>query len=100
MVHTQEVVVFNSHLRYQTKENMKIVNTDAKIELSKRFYAPAEVHDDCPGCGAEVVEDFDDRYMMYPVTNEPFKVHLHCQDCEEEWSHTVILRIRLEKAKT
>lgn len=77
--------------------DMKIIHTNSKIELAKRFYAPVEIYDDCPCCGTEVIEDFDDHYLSYPVTNKPFKVYLYCSGCSESWSHEVMLKIRLEK---
>ena len=79
---------------------MKIENLDERVEMAKRMYAPIIVSSDCPTCGeTKVIDHTEGNYFGYPLTNEPFELGFWCNECEgDDWSHTVVLRVRLEKA--
>ena len=66
----------------------------------KRFYVPAVLRTKCPKCGADHERDFADRYLSYPVANEPFDEDLYCPEegCGHEWTARLRLVLRLEGA--
>ncbi len=71
-------------------------NPSGKID-EKRFYLPGVVvSGECPKCGEVSMTDLGFDYLDYPPMNQPFEMHRHCRECDEEWYISVKLNVSLE----
>ena len=51
----------------------------------KRFYFDAKLKMKCPNCGEEMVRDFSDDYLSYPVVEKDEEMALCCDGCDKEF---------------
>lgn len=65
----------------------------------KRFYLPAKVRVDCPGCGHVCEVDLNsDQYLSHQMMNSPEEVYMYCDCCEEEWYVMIVLSLSVKLA--
>ena len=62
----------------------------------KRFYFPHKYKFKCLECGKEIVYDFEDDYISYPVVNKKSTLYLICNYCNAEYEIDYELRIDIE----
>lgn len=65
----------------------------------KRFYLPGCIlSSDCPKCSKEVIQDFTNDYIAYPVSGKKDLQYFYCADCDEEWSapYQLTIEVKLE----
>ena len=63
----------------------------------KRFYVPAIIKSNCPKCGEEIVNDYNEQYLSYPTANKIMETHFYCDECDEEFYINTLLKVTLEK---
>jgi len=57
------------------------------IELDKRTYLnPVVYRTECPECGEEVIKDFEQQYLSYPITGVYEPINHYCDNCDNEFS--------------
>jgi len=63
----------------------------------KRLYLPETIFKmDCPHCGKDVVIDFNETYLSYPIANV-VQYHLYyCDNCDTEFHYKAILKLSFE----
>lgn len=60
----------------------------------KRFYMPGhELADTCKKCGQVVTHDLGERYISYPVANEPADHCFYCGECDHEWKRKILVTV-------
>lgn len=64
-----------------------------KMDLKRFYMGGVTLQDKCPKCG--VLHEDVDPMINYPVMNQPFQMHMYCDECEHEWSVTVQLTVSL-----
>lgn len=78
---------------------IKVTNLKEKQELDiKRCYLPVIVETDCPKCKKKLVSDLRNEYLSYPVVNGETKMYFYCDECDEDVSEKVVLRVAIESA--
>jgi hypothetical protein len=67
----------------------------AGTEMAKRFDLPGlKLEEECPKCYNHVVKDFEDA-LSYPKVGQPEKAHMYCDECDHEWSVSIIIDIKV-----
>lgn len=64
---------------------MKLVKLPIAIEGPKRQYLPYEIHKTCEKCKAKLIKNFNDEYLMYPVSGKIYKTGIYCENCDKEY---------------
>ena len=74
----------------------KIINTNQPFELEvKRFRVPGIIIEtECKNCGTILRYDMETDYFCYPIVNQPFQTWIYCDECDEET--TINLQIRID----
>lgn len=79
---------------------MKIINYEEPFDLGvKRFYLPVEIQAECPCCCSEISRDLEDDYLSYPVANVKEPVTFYCEDCNEDFTENIIVKVTVEEFK-
>jgi len=58
----------------------------------KRFRFRAKLTRVCPGCGADIVHDFEQEALGYPEVGKMIPLHLWCDECDAEYSIRICVK--------
>jgi len=76
---------------------MEIIDIKGKQELGiKRFYLPVKINIICPNCESNVEINMEDDYLSYPAINTKEEIVGYCDNCDNNISIDIKLRIALE----
>lgn len=72
-------------------ETTMILTPPGEMDI-KRCYMQGELKINCPGCKAELIHDFEKKYLPYPEVGEEIHTAFYCDDCER-WFNLKYARI-------
>lgn len=82
--------------------SFKIIHKEPVKRLdTKRFYHGYEFEDNCPSCGRRVIWGEghpEGRPLSYPEVGKPVPIWMYCDECGDEWSHKILITIKIEAA--
>lgn len=62
---------------------------------TKRFYMPIAIKAKCPKCKSDMIRDFKDQYLSYPIFNKDIEEYFYCDECDSEFSFDMQVNISL-----
>jgi len=66
-------------------------STDTDI---KKFYLPYDLYANCPTCGDRIKWN---NYLCYPTYGEPENIHFYCDECEDDFTKTIVIGLKVEE---
>ena len=75
---------------------MMISYLDYPTEMSKRFYLPIILEENCPKCDHSVIRNLLEWPLNHPRLNKQESLWLYCENCHHEWEWHFKLTVNLK----